>query len=271
MTLNGRYALYCRKNASFEAQDNNLNENRHIPAAKCRPMTLVFGGITFMRIFTKVSWRGSVKRQQGCRQRQFLVFSLAISSETLEMRPALSYSDTQSVVGFFPKCMTLNDPERLFHVNFCFRAVCLASHHATFEINCMKTEKKTIDIYCRRLQIFGRDSSFCQFVRFVRIFAQVLQKRGVKAQWRRALSRYHNCDSTTIGLRYDNATTHSTTTEVIEKFEITICVRFDCDMTTTRLRRKTDMFIFARVESRQMEAGPRETSQSDCSRIAVES
>ena len=36
-------------------------------------------------------------------------------------------------------------------------------------------------------------------------------------------------------------TTHSTTTEVIE---ITICVRFDWDTTTTRLRRKIDMFIF---------------------------
>jgi len=36
-------------------------------------------------------------------------------------------------------------------------------------------------------------------------------------------------------------TAHSTTTEVIE---ITICVRFDCDTTTTRLRRKIDMFIF---------------------------
>ena len=30
------------------------------------------------------------------------------------------------------------------------------------------------------------------------------------------LSLYHNCDSTTIRLRYDDTTTHSTTTEVIE-------------------------------------------------------
>ena len=37
-----------------------------------------------------------------------------------------------------------------------------------------------------------------------------------------------------IRLRYDDTTTHSTTTEVIE---ITICVRFDCDTTTIRLRR----------------------------------
>ena len=37
-------------------------------------------------------------------------------------------------------------------------------------------------------------------------------------------------------------------------------LRFDYDTTTTRLRRKIDMFIFARVESRRMEAGERDTS-----------
>jgi len=58
---------------------------------------------------------------------------------------------------------------------------------------------------------------------------------------RYVLSLYHNCDSATIRLRYDDATTHSTTTKVIE---ITFCLRFDCDTTTTRLRRKTDTLIF---------------------------
>ena len=68
------------------------------------------------------------------------------------------------------------------------------------------------------------------------------------------LSLYHNCDSTTIRLRYDDTTTHSTTTEVIE---ITICVRFDCNMTTIRLRRKMTCSFVARVE---LEAGARDTS-----------
>ena len=36
-------------------------------------------------------------------------------------------------------------------------------------------------------------------------------------------------------------------------------LRFDCDTTTTRLRRKIDMVIFARVETRK-EAGARDTS-----------
>ena len=41
--------------------------------------------------------------------------------------------------------------------------------------------------------------------------------------------------TTAIRLRYDDTTTHSTTADVIE---ITICVRFVCDTTTIRLRRK---------------------------------
>jgi len=43
------------------------------------------------------------------------------------------------------------------------------------------------------------------------------------------LSRDYNCDSTTIWLRYDDTTTHSTTTEVIE---ITIRLRYDYDVST---------------------------------------
>jgi len=37
---------------------------------KCRPMTLVFGSIRFMRIFAGVLWRGGVKRQRGNRKRR---------------------------------------------------------------------------------------------------------------------------------------------------------------------------------------------------------
>ena len=88
-------------------------------------MTLVSGGgIRFIRIFAKVPREGGVKRQWGCLERQISSFSLAIFSDTLEMRPALLYGDMQSVVGFpvIPKCMTLNDPDWLFRVKFRFRA-----------------------------------------------------------------------------------------------------------------------------------------------------
>jgi len=77
------------------------------------------------------------------------------------------------------------------------------------------------------------------------------------------LSLYHNCDSTTIRLRYEDAMTHSTTTEVIE---ITICIRFHCDTTTIRLRRKIDMLIFC--SHRIASNGSRRAIRR--SRIAVE-
>jgi len=51
-----------------------------------------------MRIFAEVPW-GGASNDSGVvdRQRQFSAFTLAICSETLEMRPTLLYSDTQSV------------------------------------------------------------------------------------------------------------------------------------------------------------------------------
>jgi len=68
----------------------------------------------------RVPWKGGVKRQWGCRERQFSAFS----RETLEIRSALLYSNTESLVGFslIPKFMTLNDLEWPFLVQFCFRA-----------------------------------------------------------------------------------------------------------------------------------------------------
>jgi len=48
-------------------------------------MTLVSGGIRLMRIFAGIPRGGGVKRQWGCRQRQFSAFSLAIFSDALEI------------------------------------------------------------------------------------------------------------------------------------------------------------------------------------------
>jgi len=60
-----------------------------------------------------------------------------------------------------------------------------------------------------------------------------------------------------IRLQYDDTTMHSTSTEVIE---ITICVRFDYDVTTTKNRH---VHFFACVEWKQACA-------IFCSRIVVE-
>jgi len=61
VTLNGRCALYCRKDAYFGANHKNLNEDSLILSAaklpKCRPITLLSGDVR-MRIFTRFSGEG---------------------------------------------------------------------------------------------------------------------------------------------------------------------------------------------------------------------
>jgi len=85
MTLNCRYALCCRKDASFWAHRATTKIWIYIQTIrpycqrqKCRPMTLVSKGIRFMRIFAEIQRGGGDKRQWGCRERQFSAFSLAI-------------------------------------------------------------------------------------------------------------------------------------------------------------------------------------------------
>ena len=98
----------------------------------------------YSRRISQLPWRKGVKRQWGCRERQFSAFSLATFSETLEiLRPALLHSDTQSVVGFsvIPKCMTLNDLKRLFRVKLHFAQVWLALNVRLSKNNCVKTNK----------------------------------------------------------------------------------------------------------------------------------
>jgi len=86
------------------------------------------------------------------------------------------HSDTQSVIGFsvIPKYSTLNDREWLFRVKFCFLAgfVLLAQTVRHSKNNCVKTNKDRHIL--SSAQIFGRDSSFWEYIRFVRIVARVL-------------------------------------------------------------------------------------------------
>jgi len=78
--------------------------------------------------------RGRQTTVELSRRAIFSVFA-GYFSKTLDMRPALLHSDTQSVVGFsvIPKSMTLNDHEQLFRVKFRFRADLAGSDRATFE------------------------------------------------------------------------------------------------------------------------------------------
>ena len=133
-SLNDRYALCCRKDASFGAHNKNLNEDRPVfSAAKCRPMTLVSGCVRFTKIQNKpfdLIWFDLCeysRRIPGEGLSRTLIFSVFVGyfSDTLEMRPALLNDHImQSVVGFsvILKCITLNGLDWLFRVKFCFRA-----------------------------------------------------------------------------------------------------------------------------------------------------
>ena len=86
-------------------------------------MTLVSGSIRFVRIFAGLPGEGR-QTTVGLLKAQFSVLLLAISSETLVVRPALLYSRPiiQSLTAFTltPKYVTLSDRERSFYVKFCF-------------------------------------------------------------------------------------------------------------------------------------------------------
>ena len=87
-------------------------------------MTQVSGAIRFSRIFAEFprGWgtNDSGIVENGNFQRlRWLFFGYFRDEDSV-----IIYSDMQSVVGFsvIPKCITLNDPDWLFHVKFCFRA-----------------------------------------------------------------------------------------------------------------------------------------------------
>ena len=122
-------------------------------------MTLVSGDIRFMQIFAEVPWGEGVKWQWGCRQWQFSAFSLAICSETFEVRPALLYCDTQSIVSFsvISKHVTLSGDVVL---NSVFVPVWLAQTVRLSKNNCVETNK---DRHVLSVAQIFRDSSFWQY------------------------------------------------------------------------------------------------------------
>jgi len=141
---------------------------------KCRPMSLASDGMKFMRIFGQVPWEG---RQTTVVLSRTTIFSdfAGYFSETLEMMPALLYSDTQSIVCFsvIPKCVTLNDLERLFRVNSVVAQVWLAPTVRHSKNNCLKTNKDISYTSCQQ-----RKSSAVTLlsanIRLLRIFARIL-------------------------------------------------------------------------------------------------
>ena len=150
-----------QKRYVFGAHHKNLNEDRPIlSAAKCRTMALVSGGIRLMWIFADVPRGWSVKRQWGCREQQFSVFSLAIFRTLLRLgqryymaicSPLSAFQWSQNAWPW----MTLNG---CFALNSRFRASLAGWDHATSENNFVKTNNDRHILSA--VQIFAMDSSF---------------------------------------------------------------------------------------------------------------
>ena len=106
----------------------------------------------------------------GWSKRQFLVLSISISSESLEIRPTLLHSDMWSFVGFplTRKYVTLNDRESPCH--FRLNSVLLSAHTetVTFENSCVKTNKDRPR--CQRQKKCSTESLVSRNIMFVQIF-----------------------------------------------------------------------------------------------------
>jgi len=145
---------------------------------KCRPMTLVSGSIGFC-----VDICGGSLGRCLSRTAIFSVFA-GYFLETLELRSALLYRDTQSIISFsvIPKCMTLYNVEWLclFLRRFGWLRPCDFWRIITWKLI-------KIDTYCQwHKSLAGTLAS--GNTGFVRIFARVLWKEDVKGQWCHALT-----------------------------------------------------------------------------------
>jgi len=177
MTLNGRYALCCRKDASFGAHHKKLNEDRPIPTSAKMQASV-------SSLFSRYKVYGDIRGGSLGRGRQMIVwlsrtaiFSIFAGyfSDTLEIRPTLLYSDTQSVVGIsvISKSMTLNG---YFALNSVFAPVWLADTVRLSKNNCVKTNKDRHILSAT--QILGRDSSFWQYKSCADIWSGSLERRS---------------------------------------------------------------------------------------------
>jgi len=140
MTLNGRYAFCCRKDACFGAHHKKLNEDRPIlSAAKCRPLTLGSGDVKCVRIFAGVLWRGASDDSGVIENVNFHGFW------TLRLRQLRKWGLHYYTVLFSPQ-LPFQWPQNI------------RPWMTLTENNCVKTDKDRHILSA--VQILGMDSSF---------------------------------------------------------------------------------------------------------------
>jgi len=129
---------------------------------KCRSrLTPVSGRVRIMRIFSEVLW-GGASNESGVMENDFRAFGRYVFG-TLgnETNIIMYYYLVFVTFPVTPKYMTLNYPDWLFRVKFCFRAGLAGWDRATSENNCVKTNKDRHILSA--VQISGMDSSFWHY------------------------------------------------------------------------------------------------------------
>ena len=118
--------------ASLGAHHKTNEDRLTLSVAKCGSNESTFWRYKVYPDIHGGSLGRGVKRRWGCRQRQFSAFSLAVSSETLEIRPTAVYSHMQCSSSAFQwsenawHWMTLNGYVALKSVFFLCRLVWLS-------------------------------------------------------------------------------------------------------------------------------------------------
>ena len=169
-----------------------MNIDSYYQRQRCRPLTLVSGDTRFMWIFAEVPQGVGNKRQWGCRQRQFSGFSRDISSETLEMRPALLYSDTQSIISFLliSKYVPLNGLDWLFHAKLFPRRFGFLIPRDVQKIIAWKLIKT--DTYYQQRKSLAGLYSFWRYKVSADIRSGSLERRGQRTVWSRVNARFEH-------------------------------------------------------------------------------
>ena len=154
--MNGRYALYCTKRASFGAHHENLNEDRPmLSATKIWPNDSKFLAICGLCGYSS-GFSGRLP------QTTVGMSTTAIFSAFGNFRDKASFiiAICSPSSAFIPKCMN-----GYFALNSIFPPARQASETATFENNCVKTNKDRPILPAAKMFYFLRGRCLCRYSR----------------------------------------------------------------------------------------------------------
>jgi len=179
MTVNGRHALCCRKDASLGAHHKTwMKIDPYYQRQKCRPLTLVSGDIRLTRYSRRFPGEGASNDSGVVDNGNFHLFRGIHLRKHQRWGPRY-YTAIRSLSSAFHwsqkvwPWMTLTG---YFTLNSVFAPVCLSHTARISKNNCVKTSKERHILSAA--QISGMDSIFWQYKVCVDIRSGSLERRG---------------------------------------------------------------------------------------------